>query len=98
MTGQQPRDMSRELRVWRKLSDEEKAVAQADVEEWNFDAYDAALPAWMQRLVVTASTQTVPLDTAIYLEGVAWEEYKAMQLRLATALGLGDRATTELER
>ena len=43
------------------------------------------LPKWMKRLVVTAELQSIDVETAKYVQRVAWEEYQRAQNRLTGA-------------
>lgn len=83
ITGKQPRGLPHELTIWQHLSDEEKQAAATAVASAEFDRYDAQLPKWMQRLVVTAKKETLSNEVAAYLQRVAWEEYQRAQHRLA---------------
>jgi hypothetical protein len=85
LAGRQPQGLPRELTIWRRLSDEEKLAATDAVATAEFAPYDARLPKWMQRLVVTANRDLLDIEVAEYLQGVAWEEYQRAQQRLARA-------------
>jgi hypothetical protein len=76
LTGKPPADVPRQLMIWRHLTDAQKEAAREQVDQATFDAYDAALPSWMQRLVVTAGQETIDADVAGYLQRVAWEQYQ----------------------
>jgi hypothetical protein len=86
LTEKRPAGLPHELAIWHQLSDEEKAVANAKMEQAEFDKYDAALPSWMQRMAFAAKTVKIDASTARYLQGVAWSEYQAFQRRLAAAM------------
>jgi hypothetical protein len=83
LVGGQPQGLPHELTIWRHLSDEEKQAAASAVATAEFDQYDAQLPKWMQRLVVTAKRETLRVEVAAHLQRVAWEEYQRAQQRLA---------------
>ena len=85
-TGEELPNIPRDLTIWRHLTDEEKKEAATVVATASFDAYDAALPKWMKRLVLTARPQTIDIETAAYLQRVAWEEYQRVQKQLAKAM------------
>ncbi|MCL4195042.1 MAG: hypothetical protein KJZ87_25100, partial [Thermoguttaceae bacterium] len=87
LTGKQPSGLPLELPVWRHLSDEENKAAENDVQKAEFDEYDARLPGWMKRLVVTATVERLAPETAAYLQTIAWEEYQAAQERLSKTIG-----------
>jgi len=85
LTGKQLSESPTELVIWRHLDDEQKQAAQEQVAGREFDEYDAALPGWMKRLMVTAEHETLAADTAAYLRMVAWQEYQRIQQRLTAA-------------
>jgi hypothetical protein len=85
LTGREPTGLPLELPIWRHLDDQQKAEPQKVVEQTKFDEYDAALPGWMKRLVVTAKLESLDQETAVYLQRVAWEEYQRANRRLAAA-------------
>jgi hypothetical protein len=85
LSGQQPAGLPLELSIWRKLDDQQKAEAQTLVEQTEFDEYDATLPGWMKRLVVTAKQESLDQETAVYLQQVAWEECQRAKSRLGPA-------------
>ena len=85
ITGKEPADLPWDLTIWRHLSDEEKKDAASVVATASFDEYDAKLPNWMKRLVVTAELQSIDVETAKYVHRVAWEEYQRAQNRLTGA-------------
>lgn len=86
LAGKEPRDLPRELTIWRHLTDEEKKAAEAVVASARFDEYDTRLPKWMKRLVATAKAETLSTEVAAYLQRVAWEECQRVHKRLASAL------------
>ena len=85
ITAKEPADLPRDLTIWRHLSDDEKKDATSVAATATFDEYDAKLPNWMKRLVVTAEPQSIDIETAKYLQRVAWEEYQRAKKRLAQA-------------
>jgi hypothetical protein len=86
ISGREPTGLPLELSIWRHLDAQQKAEAQKVVEQTEFDVYDTALPNWMKRLVVTAKVESLDQETAVYLQSVAWREYRHARSRLAAAV------------
>jgi hypothetical protein len=47
------------------------------------DAYQLQLAGWMKRNSVSAPTEQIAADTAVYLQKVAWETWQATQKELS---------------
>jgi hypothetical protein len=92
ITGKPPKEMPANLRIWRHLSDEEKAALRTEVETMPLDEYDRQLAGWMKRRVAGSKEVDVPAAAARYLERVAWEEYVAARKRLDTAITSGEKS------
>lgn len=86
LVGKPPVDLPTELRVWRRLDDDEKREADEALKQTTLDAYDARLSGWMKRLVVAAKKETIDARVAAYLQQTAWDEHQSVQKRLQQAI------------
>lgn len=89
-TGKEPKGIPETVGIWPHLKDPEQKKTLAErVKATKFDEYDAALAGWMKNHVVNTQQVTLEPQTAAYLRQVAWEEWRAMQKRLAEAIAAG---------
>jgi len=80
--GKQAENVPTEIKVWLKLTDEEKAQAKEKLASAKFDEYEAALPGWMKSNTVGAKTVKIEPDVAKYLQKTAWESWQVYRDRL----------------
>lgn len=73
-TGKHPETLPHEYSVWLALTEAERAEAAQRQQAANFDdAYERALPAFLQRRTLMARTYTISGDQASYFQTVAWQ-------------------------
>jgi hypothetical protein len=67
------------------VTDAEKAAESARIAAFTPDAYQATLAKWMHRHTSMKLSATLDEPTAAYLERVAWETWREIDQRLASA-------------
>ena len=81
-TGKPPAGLPAEFKVWRRLTDEQKAAAKEKVAAAKFNKYESALPGWMKTNTVMAEPAKLDADVAAYLQKTAWAAWQEYQARL----------------
>jgi hypothetical protein len=81
-TGKPPTGLPGEFKVWRRLTDEQKAEAKEKVAAAKFNKYESALPGWMKTNTVMAESAKLDADVAAYLQKTAWAAWQEYQARL----------------
>ena len=91
LTGRSPAGaLPRTYPVWphalpKPVTDAEKAAESARIAAFTPDAYQATLAKWMHRHTSMKLSATLDEATASYLERVAWETWREIDQRLASA-------------
>jgi|GEM_PF-668716 len=81
--GGKPERLPRTYSWWPNLDDAGKAEAEKRLASTKLDAYERALPEFLQKRTAMAKTHTLDPETAAYFHKVAVEETKAAKARLA---------------
>jgi hypothetical protein len=81
-TGKPPTGLPAEFKVWRRLTDEQKAEAKEKVAAAKFNEYESALPGWMKTNTVMAEPAKLDAGVAAYLQKTAWSAWQEYQARL----------------